>query len=446
MTAFTNLLKLRGQDLDAPDWDVQLLNNYTILDFIAAGLLTGNLVSSGCTVTDGGGLSADYADGYVYAAGTFYKITGSSLTLTAGLAGDDAGRINWIYVDSAGTVQVSTTAPSGDYVPLAVVDCGTAAILRIADLRPMSPASEGKVENDCINGTFDIWQRADSQTTSGYGSDDRWLNFNIGSTKTHSKVAFAAGQTDVPGNPANYSRTVVTSVAGSNNSVRKICRIPDVLKYSGKRVCVKFHGKATAIDYISLDAAQNFGTGGSAQVEGISAQKIALFPFFKQDVLFFDLPSVTGKTVGPSSFTEFSFWFDAGSYFDARTDSLGQHSGTFDISEVEIYVSDKELPARRRTTAEELLLCERYYQEKNISYALYTAVSTTVGRTSTIVLAPAMIKTPTVTYSGFGSAGGASGITPAANLSNVAVRVDGSGMVANVSNHLSYNLQMECEL
>ena len=55
-------------------------------------------------------------------------------------------------------------------------------------------------KNRIINGNFDVWQRATSQTSSGYGSDDRWTNSNTGSTKTHSRQTFDLGQTDVPGN------------------------------------------------------------------------------------------------------------------------------------------------------------------------------------------------------------------------------------------------------
>lgn len=64
----------------------------------------------------------------------------------------------------------------------------------------------GTFRNKIINGDFDIWQRGVSQTSSGYGSADRWRNTHAGSTKTTSRQAFTFGQTDVPGNPTYYMR------------------------------------------------------------------------------------------------------------------------------------------------------------------------------------------------------------------------------------------------
>jgi hypothetical protein len=79
-------------------------------------------------------------------------------------------------------------------------------------------------KNAIINGNFDIWQRNTTQTLIGYGSDDRWSNDNVGTTKTHSRQAFTLGQTDVPGEPRYYSRTTVVSVAGAGNYELALCQ------------------------------------------------------------------------------------------------------------------------------------------------------------------------------------------------------------------------------
>jgi hypothetical protein len=61
-------------------------------------------------------------------------------------------------------------------------------------------------------------------------------------------------------------------------------------------------------------------------------------------------------------------WFDAGSDFNARTDSLGQQSGTFDIAQVQIEPGPVATPFEQRPIGTELALCQRYFQ----SYASTT--------------------------------------------------------------------------
>ena len=355
---YTNQLKKRMPEVGYMLWNDERDIDDQIDDVVMGALLTANRVISGGAVSDGTDLNVDYADAIVRVAGNIYTLTGASLALTGAQPGQEL--VNWIYVDDAGVITVAIDPPTGDYVPLALVDTSETDVIRIADLRPFAAAVKGIIEHDCINGTFQIAQRGSSQTTDGYGSDDRFSNEHSGSTKVHTREEFTPGQTDVPGNPEYYSKTVVTSVAGAGNYVRKVYRALDVTTYSGKRVCVVFHGKVDTTKNIAVECAQNFGSGGSSEINGIDPQKVELTVSQQKNVLFFDLPSVLGKTIGDLSYTQFTFWFDAGSDFNSRTDTLGQQSGTFEIAEIEIYASDVELPCRRRTEEEELDACVPY--------------------------------------------------------------------------------------
>lgn len=225
------------------------------------------------------------------------------------------------------------------------------------------------MRNKIINGDFDIWQRATSQTATGYGSDDRWRNEHTGSTKTHSRQTFTLGQVDVPGNPVYFSRTVVSSVAGASNFASKSQRLEDVRKLAGTTVTLTFYAKADAAKNIAIELAQKFGTGGSpsSDVTEIGAQKVALTTSWQKFSIAIAVPSISGKTLGTNGghSTQLTFWFDAGSSFNARTDTLGQQSGTFDIAHVSLVEGDatgEGDPFPHRSILEERVLCNRFYR------------------------------------------------------------------------------------
>lgn len=232
--------------------------------------------------------------------------------------------------------------------------------------------------NLLINGGFDVWQWGTSQTSNGYGSDDRWNNAHSGSTKTHTRQAFTAGQTSVPGNPRFYSRTVVTSSAGAGNLVQKYQRVEDVYTASGQSVALSFWAKADAAKNIAVEFLQNFGSGGDASVTGIGSQLVALTTTWQRYEITVAIPSVAGKTIGAGSSLTAIFWLDAGSNYNARAASLGQQSGTFEFARVKLEIGSIATAFVPRTFAEEIALCKPYYC-KSYDYGTAPETSTTVG-------------------------------------------------------------------
>lgn len=221
-------------------------------------------------------------------------------------------------------------------------------------------------KNYIINGNFDVWQYATSQTSSDYGSDDRWSNGHIGSTKTHSQVICTDTERALF-NASYFSRTVVTSVAGAGNLVYKYQGIENITKLSGKTVTLSFWAKADSNKNIAIELVQAFGTGGtpSGDVQGIGAQQIALTTTWQKKTVTITVPSIVGKTLGTDGFhttkTSLVIWFDAGSNYNSRTASLGQQSGTFDIAQVQIEEGSVATPFEQRPYALELSLCQRYF-------------------------------------------------------------------------------------
>ena len=219
--------------------------------------------------------------------------------------------------------------------------------------------------NRIINGNFDFWQRGTSHSTNGYGSADRWNNVIIGSACTMSRQPFTLGQTDVPGEPTYFCRMAVTSVAGAGNIANLQQRIEYVRTFAGQQVTVSFWAKADAAKPISVELIQFFGSGGSpsANVDTIGTTKTTLSTSWQKVTVTATVPSISGKTLGTNgnSWLQFNIWFDAGSDFNARTDSLGQQSGTFDIAKVQIEPGAVATPFERRPIGTELALCQRYY-------------------------------------------------------------------------------------
>ena len=219
--------------------------------------------------------------------------------------------------------------------------------------------------NKIINGNFDVWQRGTSQTSSGYGSADRWSYIAVGSTHTTSRQAFDLGQTEVPGNPKFFSRTIVNSVVGAGNSVRSVHRIEDVTKFSGKYVTLSFYAKANTAANIAVNFYQTFGTGGtpSTVVDQIEVTTIPLTTSWNRHIISFIMPSISGKTLGDNGddHTGIHFWLDAGSNLNSTTNSLGQQSGTFDIAQVQLEEGNVATEFEQRSIGEELIYRLRFH-------------------------------------------------------------------------------------
>ena len=226
----------------------------------------------------------------------------------------------------------------------------------------------GGFRNKIINGDFDIWQRGTSQTGNSFGSADRWDCFNAITTKTASQQAFTLGQTDVPGNPKYYMRNVVTSASDASSNTGLVQRIEGCETLAGKEITITFYGKADASKFVGVEVYRNYGTGGSPSTgESISAEKIALTTEWARYDVKLTLPDISSKTLGSDNndSVQVVFWFDAGSAYDARSDTLGNQSGTFDVARISLVEGDATLeddPFEPRHYQQELELCMRYFE------------------------------------------------------------------------------------
>jgi hypothetical protein len=238
--------------------------------------------------------------------------------------------------------------------------------------------------NAIINGNFDFWQRGTSFTGNEYGAD-RWVQSRAGTTHTATQQSFTVGQTDVPNEPTYFCRTVVTSVAGAGNYAALEQRIEDVRTFAGQQVTISFWAKVDATKNIAVDLVQSFGTGGSpsAVVAAIGVTKVSIGTSWQKVTITATVPSISGKTIGTNNNSNLNvtIWFDAGSDFNTRTDSLGQQSGTFEIAQVQLEPGSVATPFERRPIGTELALCQRYFLKINQSLSI-TGVTTAAGPVS----------------------------------------------------------------
>lgn len=243
----------------------------------------------------------------------------------------------------------------------------------------MLPVIQRNKPNGIINGDFDIWQRGITQTTSGYGSDDRWRNVFLGGSLTNTRQSHTIGQTDVLGNPKYYSRSVVTHAVGVGNFHIKEQRMESVRTFAGKKVTVTYWAKADGAKPIAVEFIQSFGSVGSPSADiPIPVAKPTLTTGWLKYTHAIDLPSIAGKVIGSANddYLDLVFWFEAGSNFNAQTNSLGQQSGTFEISHVSVVEGDATLeidPFVPRTTNEELSRCQYFF--RHWDYATNNMVS-----------------------------------------------------------------------
>jgi hypothetical protein len=161
--------------------------------------------------------------------------------------------------------------------------------------------------NAIINGGFDIWQRGTTATatSNSYTSADRWVNTFDGSSSatTISRQSFIPGNTISGYEPEYFLRYAQTS-AGSGGSFRTICqRIENVRTFAGQTVTLSFWAKADSNRTLDTRIRQNFGSGGSANVD-TNGSSINLTTSWSRYFTTITLPSISGKTIGTGNMLE----------------------------------------------------------------------------------------------------------------------------------------------
>lgn len=398
---YTDLLKLRMPALGDIGWDDEVNDNTEIFEFTVAPVLKGNRIVSGLAPSDGGGLDIDVAAGTVVVDGNVYTLSSDTKTCTASSK-------NYLFVDDTGTLNATTTMPTGSFTAIGIVDTDITSIVRFSDARAMAQialamaidytptnydldiAEEAAInqhlsgidsqigfmanfENKFINPHFEIAQLGTS--LAGPLSDgmvaDMWYCWDgSDGTANISQQAFTFGQTDVPGDPEKYLQYVMVSAASAGEpSIGQ--RIENVQTLAGKSITFAFYAQvASGTLTATPKVKQDFGTGGSPSSDVFTTESdLTITTDWQLFIVYFDIPAVSGKYLGTNNDDHIqpTLVFPLSSTFTFNIAEAGFFEGTLTQAQVIAKLS------RKRPEPIEKILCERYIQK---SYAETVAPGT----------------------------------------------------------------------
>lgn len=283
-----------------------------------------------------------------------------------------SGLVNGKFVDEdaiAGTPGSLIPASWGNSVTQEILSAITAAGLSpdeqqtdqlaqaIRQLSRPDPMQQFPVQvyrrNLLINGDFRIWQRGASNQASnigGYVADRFRCDWNGNAGVSITRQTFSLGQGEVPGEPACFLRWQQTA-AGAGATVHRISQnIESVRTLAGRTATVTFWARSDAARPVQVAITQQFGAGGSAAVVKV-VDVFQLSTTWSRHTATFQVPAIAGKMQGASDCLTLSF--------DLPLNVLQ----TVDLTLVQLEEGPVSTPFEVRPLAEELILCQRYYEK-----------------------------------------------------------------------------------
>jgi hypothetical protein len=268
--------------------------------------------------------------------------------------------------------------------------------------------------NYVINGAFDIWQRGTSFDVVYFNSgnqnhSDRWQQNwdNAPTAVTVSRQTFTPGELTVAGfgeEEFYYSSSI--GKVGPNTNWRLTTRIEDVRTLAGQTATVSFWAKTDSARNIIVELTQNFGTGGSTQLN-FSPTTVAATTTWQRFSVTVNVPSITGKTIG------------ANNHLRVNIRQASASGSVMDVWGVQLEAGSVATPFRRNANSlqGELAACQRYFValggQTNWGHSLGYAASTTSIR-AMIPIPVTMRATPTLVDATPVIRTGTSGLTPSA--------------------------------
>ena len=358
---------------------------------IGAQQYTTSALTLNTAVTGVGGVDATVAAGKLY---TVYAVVSSNVVyLIASLSSSLPTGFTQARAVGGFTTNASSQV---DQVASQAGDLSVSSISVLGNNLTAYPT----FRNRLINGCFRVWQRGTSfnpiTTTaqSGVYTADRWkasldsADGNIFLTR----AAFAAGQTEVPGNPQYYI-TMAAQAFGTGTRLRFEQRIEDVTSFANDMVTISFYAKVTTAGSINLSYTQNFGTGGSASVTGVISSSVPVTASWSKIVISASIPSVLGKTIGANNYLAIELNLPL---------AMGNYNYLI-LSSVQIESGPAATPFEFRPLGAEIGLCQRYFEK---SFPMDVAPANGANATSFATGPAVCYAFPIVTWAGTGTSSG----------------------------------------
>jgi hypothetical protein len=379
------MAKLKRYDPATTQWEVIDAANADTVTTNAN--LTGDVTSVGNATSIAAGVIVN-ADINVSAGIDTTKLANGSVTNT-----------EFQYLDGV-TSEIQTQIGTLSSLPTTDQSSTVSAITEIWNY-PISNMTRQAI----INGNFDVWQRGISFTNPApqtYTSDRIVVVSNpdsgvLPTTLTHSRLSLTSG--DLQGSYFGYR--ITTDGAGSSFGVNAIYGLNHRIEYgtrylcgNGKKVTVSFYAKSNISGKrIGVNIYQNYGTGGSpTSLETITGQILTLTSSWVKYTVTFTTNTLVGKTFGTNNDDYLQLRLShiwgtttASNQFGGGTAETFGGAGNIDIAQVQVNAGDQALPFQPRSFAEELALCQRYY-EKSYAYGVAPATaSNNIGIESRVV-------------------------------------------------------------
>ena len=209
--------------------------------------------------------------------------------------------------------------------------------------------------NLIINGDAQINQKGNQSGVgdAGYIGPDRWLSFiNTSSTLTFSQETQTIGHTDNnPDSKYNFKFDWLGTGAITIKTIAQ--RIEGVHHGNGRKMTLSFWGKTEQADDGIIRIIQSFGSGGSPSAGVvIDSSSIDFQNSWTYHTYTWDMPSTSGKTLGT----------DNNDHIEVQFRFTGTLNSYFQFTDVQVEVGDIATPYERRSFAEEISLCHRYFR------------------------------------------------------------------------------------